>query len=245
MQAVESRPETIPEVREGYSGVYEHSGPFHSFLEHVATYLFPFFVLSVLWVALSHLFDFQAGWTLWLLLPAGWAAGDFVSGMVHWACDTYGSDKTPIFGRALIKPFRLHHKFPRDITTHELVLTIGNSCIAAVPILGVFLYALLNQPATFTKAVWSVLFGVIAVSTVLTNQFHKWAHEESIPPWISLLQKSGLILSPKHHDHHHTAPFETHYCITGGWMNHVLEPLRFFRGLEWLLARIGIHVANR
>ena len=37
---------------------------------------------------------------------------------------------------------------------------------------------------------------------------------------------------------HHTAPRDKYYCITVGWMNPVLEKIRFFRLLEKAIARI-------
>ncbi len=37
---------------------------------------------------------------------------------------------------------------------------------------------------------------------------------------------------------HHTAPRDKYYCITVGWMNPVLDKIRFFRFLEWAISRI-------
>jgi len=43
---------------------------------------------------------------------------DYISGMVHWAADTWGTFKTPVFGPVLIGPFRMHHVDPIDIANH-------------------------------------------------------------------------------------------------------------------------------
>ena len=43
---------------------------------------------------------------------------DFMSGVAHWAGDTWGTFKTPIFGSTVIGPFRMHHVDPQDITIH-------------------------------------------------------------------------------------------------------------------------------
>jgi len=38
---------------------------------------------------------------------------DFVSGILHWACDTWGHFKTPFIGPTLIRSFRMHHVDPQ------------------------------------------------------------------------------------------------------------------------------------
>jgi ubiquitin-conjugating enzyme E2 variant len=71
---------------------------------------------------------------------------------------------------------------------------------------------------------------------VATNQFHTWAHADAPPRAASWLQRLGLILSPAHHDIHHARPHDRHYCITVGWMNPLLNRVRFFRAAEALVA---------
>ena len=44
---------------------------------------------------------------------------DWISGMLHWAADTWGHFKTPIFGPTIIRSFRMHHLDPQDITKHS------------------------------------------------------------------------------------------------------------------------------
>ena len=41
----------------------------------------------------------------------------------------------------------------------------------------------------------------------------------------------------QHHARHHTDPKNSHYCTITNWLNPVLDGLRFWDGLEWLLAR--------
>ena len=48
----------------------------------------------------------------WSVLPlaiAGMIAADFVSGIVHWMADTWGSETMPLVGRRILHPFRVHH----------------------------------------------------------------------------------------------------------------------------------------
>jgi hypothetical protein len=47
-----------------------------------------------------------------------------------------------------------------------------------------------------------------------------------------------------HHQIHHDTPHDKYYCITVGWMNPLLHRLRFFRFLEWLVARVRPEVLH-
>jgi ubiquitin-conjugating enzyme E2 variant len=83
---------------------------------------------------------------------------------------------------------------------------------------------------------WRFYTCAVIAYTVLfafcTNQFHKWAHTKEPAAWIRALQRAGLILSPEHHAVHHASPQDKYYCITVGWMNPLLERIRFFRACE-------------
>jgi ubiquitin-conjugating enzyme E2 variant len=169
--------------------------------------------------------------------------GDFVGGLVHWAADTYFSEDTPVVGPALIKPFREHHLYPRDITTHTFVSIVGNVCILAIPILSLCLYLLwITQHGLLAFAIlWTSL---MTAATVATNVFHKWAHQEKPSALVRWLQRMRLVLEPRHHQVHHTEPFKMHYCITNGWLNPLLNKIGFFRKLEAGLRSLGIETTN-
>jgi len=164
---------------------------------------------------------------------AGFIAADFTSGVVHWLADTWGSPDLPIVGRALIRPFREHHVDPKAITRHDFVETNGNNCFICI------------VPVTLTAALvsfedWKGVFaGVLVFSLCLwifcTNQFHKWSHSDDPPAFVAVLQRLFLVLPRDHHAVHHTAPFDTYYCITVGWLNEPLHRIGFFRGLERLV----------
>ncbi|HVF27062.1 MAG TPA: fatty acid desaturase CarF family protein [Pyrinomonadaceae bacterium] len=227
----------------GYSGIEDHSTPFHSFIEHAMTFTFPVLFVLASYSSVVCLHELNL---LWLIIPAvpfTWALGDFVTGTLHWAADTYGSEETPIFGQSIIKPFRLHHHYPRDICTHNLVVTVGNSCLIAVPALAACLYVLWSYEASSFVTLTIFIIVLLTPVTVATNLFHKLAHQENSSGIIRWLQQKRIILSPAHHDLHHASPFDTHYCITNGWLNPALQKLKFFRGLEIILSKFGIKAA--
>ena len=164
----------------------------------------------------------------------GYLTADFLSGLVHWAGDTIGDETTPILGKNFVLPFRQHHVDPKDISRHDFIETNGNNCIVVLAPLGT---AYLVLPAETGYGFFAAaLMGFLALFIVATNQFHKWAHSDTPPRFAVLLQRSGLILSPDHHNIHHALPHDRHYCITVGWMNPLLNRIQFFRGAEALLA---------
>ncbi len=228
----------------GYSGVAEPSAPLHAFLEYSTVLVFPvLFGLNLHWAS-TRLYEFELLWLIALAIPLGVVGGDFISGVVHWAADTYCSEDTPVVGPSLVKPFRRHHLYPRDICTHNLVETVGNVCILAVPVLSVCLYLLWLLPESGWLAFAVVCVALMAAATVATNQFHKWAHQESPSSFARWLQRTRLVLEPAHHKVHHTEPFNMHYCITNGWLNPLLNKLKFFRRLETTLRLLGIETAK-
>ena len=233
-----------PGASSDYSGITEHSGPIHSFLEYSTSLIFPvLFALNLHWAG-SLLYELELLGLIALAIPLGVLGGDLVSGIVHWAADTYCSVDTPVVGPSLVKPFRMHHAYPRDICTHNIVETVGNVCIIAFPVLSVCLYLLWLLPESALLAFAVVCVALISAATVATNQFHKWAHQESVSSFARWLQRMRLVLEPAHHKLHHTTPFNKHYCITNGWLNPLLNKIKFFSRLEATLAFFGIRKAN-
>lgn len=242
-EAVEHTNDSVPTPSTGYSGSEQHSTPFHAFLEYSMSLLFPALFVLCFYFSFVHLYDI--GWA-WLVVPAipiclVWS--DLMGGLVHWFADTYFSEGTPVIGPALIKPFRQHHIYPRDICTHSLVTMVGNVCILAVPVLAFCLYLLwVRQDGLLSFAILCTT--LMAAATVATNVFHKWAHQEHHSAPVRWLQRSRLVLAPAHHEVHHTEPFHMHYCITNGWLNPLLNRIKLFRRLEAVLLLIGVKTAK-
>ncbi len=175
--------------------------------------------------------------SLWLLPVAvcAWLATDLLSGLVHWAFDTWGSTRTRFFGPWFIRSFREHHLDPRAMAGHDFVETNGSSAIAAMPL------ALLGIGLAPGQLQAFVVF--LALGALFANQCHRWAHLRAAerPAFARLAQRLRLSLSPEVHRLHHARPHDSYYCTASGWMNRGLEGVGFFRWMErgvWLVGRV-------
>jgi hypothetical protein len=188
-------------------------------------------------VMLARMWEDRGGasvWAMGLAALGGYVAADFTSGLVHWLFDTWGSPRTPVVGATFITPFRIHHVDPKDITRHGFIATNGHNCLVSVPVMA---GSLLLPHTAWASAALAFLLA-LCLGVFATNQFHKWAHEDTVHPVVGWLQRYGLVLSREHHDLHHAPPYSRHYCITTGWLNRPLEVLGFFRGLERLITAV-------
>lgn len=192
-----------------------------------------FFVFSVYYLYLLFV-DFQSFYLGFVFLAFFLAilTVDFLSGLLHWAADTWGTVKWPLVGKSIIQSFRLHHTDQKGITRHDFLETNGDVAIVAVlvQIIGIILL----QFFVFHYFLLCY-FAFLPIIGSFTNQFHKWAHQDRVPPFIRFLQKSRIILSSEHHGIHHSYPHETYYCITFGWLNPFLSAIRFFPIMEKII----------
>ena len=169
-----------------------------------------------------------AGWTFFpviaLAAPVGWLLSDLLSGLLHWAFYLWGSVNTPLIGSALIRPFREHHVDPQAMTRHDFIETHGSSCLGALPFLAASSLVPLDTLAGFFV---QALLLSIALGALATNQCHKWAHmdEASTPAAVRWAQRWRIVLPRRHHQLHHTPPFDSHFCVSSGWFNAPLNAL--------------------
>ena len=174
-------------------------------------------------------------WPAAVLLVAGLASADFISGVVHWAGDTWGDERTPVLGRRFIRPFRFHHAHPLDMLRSHFFTTNGDTALTSLP----FLLAPLALPLGPTGWLYAGVFlWAVGAWGMWTRQIHRWAHAKNPPRLVAWLQRSGLILGRMHHARHHKSPFAVNYCITTGWCDPLLTRIRFFPALEWLVSKL-------
>ncbi|WP_141735675.1 fatty acid desaturase CarF family protein [Oligoflexus tunisiensis] len=174
------------------------------------------------------------GWTL-LALPCAYYLADLFTGFVHWVCDSFGCETTPIWGPMLVGPFRRHHRDPLEITRISLVENLGASAIAG----SLALIAL--HPGEGSHGFLWHLWLLFLFFSFLSNLFHRWSHwpRSACPRWLTLLQKYQIILPHKAHLLHHGPPFRTNYCILSGWANPLTNRIPWAR-IEALVLRCGI-----
>lgn len=170
-------------------------------------------------------------------LLLGVAIADFLGGVVHWACDTWGSETTRWAGPGLIRFFRDHHRAPHGILEHDWIEVNGEACVAVSAFLllctSPVIRPVLADHVLLEAAAWS-----LATFAGGANQLHKWGHMRRPPGLVRLAQHWGLFLSLQRHAEHHRAPHTKGYCITTGWLNPVLDAARFWRGLEYMVTLI-------
>lgn len=165
----------------------------------------------------------------------GILTADLISGIVHWAADSYGSVEMFLIGKNLLRNFREHHIDPTAITRHDFVETNGDNLTAIVPVLGYLAYKFSNSnnEEIVSHYNWHLYLFLIAVFLSLTNQFHKWSHTYfGLPRYITILQELHIILPRIHHRVHHVTPHDTYFCITTGWLNYPLDLINFWQRLE-------------
>jgi len=158
-----------------------------------------------------------------------WVAADLVSGVVHWLCDTFFAEDTPVIGPAVIEPFREHHRDPLAITRRGFVGVNGANCAVVLPVL-----ALAGWGEPSLRHAFALVFGF---AVCLTNQFHKWAHAPHVPRAAAWLQRARVIVPSDHHARHHRDGQAHAFCVASGWCNPLLDRFAVFARLERRIRR--------
>lgn len=197
-------------------------------------------LIPLLAVDLAAVLRPEEGWLLvGSALLLGYLVADLLSGLVHWTFDRIVDESTRYLGPHFVRPFREHHLDPTGITRHDFIELNGNTCIAAVPVLAAVWLGLQPAPGRSAANFAAAFVVCLTLWTMLTNQFHQWAHQAEPSPWVRALQRARIILPREHHAGHHVPPFDRRFCITSGVLNPILDRLRIFAAFEWVLERAG------
>ena len=179
------------------------------------------------------------GATVLLAMATGYLLADLLTGFVHWFCDTFFDEATPLLGPGLIAPFREHHRDPMLMTRHGFLELTGSSFRGLAPLLGLFVW----RGGALTAPVNGFVLA-LAAGAVATNLFHRWAHDPSPPAPARILQRMGIVLTHSRHARHHQPPYAAAYCVTSGWMNPLCERLKLWTRAEAVLTALGLPVSG-
>lgn len=179
----------------------------------------------------------SVGLTWWapLVIVGAGATADLLSGVVHWAADTWGRETLPVVGRRFLRPFRVHHVNPHDFLRRDFIDCNGDVAMLVLPILAA---GMLMPPGTVWNDVARVFVVAFAAWMLPTNQVHQWAHMPDPPAAVAWLQRYGVILGRDAHEEHHASPYVVNYCIATGWCNRWLTRHQVFPRLERMIARV-------
>lgn len=179
--------------------------------------------------------------------PLGWLLGlgiglflaDFVSGLLHWAFDTWFDETHPVLQRMVIM-VREHHIYPQRIFKFPFYHDAGVlSWIVFVLTAPPVLFAILVWPGP-APWLWAALSGTVFFSllVVFMLEFHKVGHRSKVGPVLHGLRRCGLLLEHRHHVLHHIGNHDVNYCLINGVADKTLGRLGVFRGLEALVYRL-------
>lgn len=145
---------------------------------------------------------------------------DFVNGLVHMYMDN-NTKYTSIAG-PFIASFHLHHSYPRYNRKHPLQVYFFESG-TKFWLLGYLLMLICLQQATNLPFELECCLVLISILSSVAEVSHYWCHTATRRNKIvKLLQKTRLLLSIKHHVHHHRSD-NTHYAFLNGLTNPLIN----------------------
>ena len=159
-------------------------------------------------------------WSRW---PRDICWQTLLTGFVHWFCDTFFDETTPLVGPGLIAPFREHHRDPLLMTRHGFLELTGSS------------FRGLGARCWRCSCGWSDSLTGLG-ERVRPRAGQRSGGDQSAAPlgarsvasgsWRGSLQRIGLVLTPARHARHHEPPYAAAYCVTSGWLNPLCERLK-------------------
>ncbi len=205
----------------------------------LSSVLLVYLIVNISLYSLNHAFSFLFISSLFL----GYILADFFTGAVHWFCDSFFSEKTPVIGNLIINPFREHHLYPLLITQDKFIEQDTTSFFLFMPFLYHAVFIKNNYLENPNMIHIHFLLVGLCIGTFCTNLFHKWAHQNNENFIILRLQRLGLILSYDNHKKHHNNHSKS-YCVTSGILNPILDHLKFFPKMEQVI-RSSLNVFSK
>ncbi len=178
-----------------------------------------------------------------LLIPVGVVAADVFTGAGHYLADNFGRVDTPVLGHMFIYRFRQHHDDQTLICLGDFREINGGLCLLMLPAAATVAALSGGAPSAVGLAVGTLVLS-FAVGGAATNQVHRWAHDRACPAPVRVLQRAGILLSPRRHAIHHRAPHHLHFCITIGVLNPLLDRIGFWHRLADGLVALGVPQAE-
>lgn len=216
----------LTQLRRSGLVVAEGEGSYFQKFIVLATIVFSFFALFKL---NTHDASF------YIMLPVVLIAIDFLSGFIHWFFDTQVKPSKTFLGKIAVD-FLDHHIRPtrtRDVGFYVsayrpaayIALPWLTACLLAVK------FGLLHNPVLTGAVFWAGFFSLYIPQT------HKLSHVTKPNIAVKFLQEARLIMHPRAHALHHKDDRKA-YCVFTGWLNPLLDGIKFWRGLEWMFDRV-------
>lgn len=163
-----------------------------------------------------------------LYLVGAYLCADLGAGIFHWWEDRYGNPAWPVLGALVVEPNIEHHKSPsaftkgnyfyRNWTTMVPTLTLAGLCYLGGEYFLALVFVFMSQ----------------------SNELHCWTHMRCSYP-VRLLQRTGIIQSPRMHAIHHKRPYDQNYCVMTAFLNPVLTSVGYWTALENIVGLFGVY----
>lgn len=172
-------------------------------------------------------------------LAAGLFLADFVSGLLHWAFDTWFDETHPVLQRMVIM-VREHHIYPQRIFKFPFYHDAGVLSWIVFVITAPFVIPAAMGWLGAGPWLWACLAGTVLFSllVVFMLEFHKVGHRSKVGPVVRTCQRLGLLLEHRHHVQHHIGNHDVNYCLINGIADKTLGRLGVFRWLEAAIHRL-------
>jgi hypothetical protein len=158
---------------------------------------------------------------------------EFITGMVYFVEDTYGTQvSNKLIQKHIIIPNLEHHYNPLKMTKKTWLQTIKATTIA----MGYVNFIIL---IIYPRIIFHYFYGMTSIFICSANLIHKWAHtpKKSLPRFVQVLQDNGILQTHYNHSLHHLE-LNSDYCVMSNLMNYPLNYIGFWNKIELLMIKI-------